>query len=163
MDTITPFSTVEPNDWLVVFHRKTKIRWLKWLAMGEFVHVSALAYCAGFKAWLVYDTQLNGTRLFLIPHGDAVKSFFVEHADGAEIVRFRRQYGGMGFTSRLGFYCVPAIKHLLAVRCGAWRPDALYRELIRLGGTRVNERKHSANPADRAGSLVPAGTGAGAE
>ena len=162
MDEIHLTDADEPTEWFVIFHRKVAVPWLAWLALGEFKHVSAMAYCAAFKAWLVYDTQLSGTRIFLIPHGykgATVKPFFIERTRDCAVVKIARGSVPMGLSSRLGFYCVPAIKHLVGVRCAAVRPDALYRHLIHNGGTLLDERRH-ADTSDR--SKPCAGTAASA-
>jgi hypothetical protein len=35
---------------------------------------------------------------------------------------------------RLGLFCTTAVSHLIGLRCGALRPDALYRHLVAKGG-----------------------------
>jgi hypothetical protein len=136
MDEIALPDAIEPTEWYVVFHMRTPLRWLRWLALGRFKHVSAFAYCPGFKAWLVYDTQLNGTRLMLLAH-PAAKAALIKYTEGCEIVHMPRQRQRIAWPSRLGFFCTPAIIHLLAVRCRVWRPDALYRHLLQNGGKRL--------------------------
>jgi hypothetical protein len=144
MDEIALPDTIEPTEWYVIFHRKVAVRWLSWLALGEFKHVSAMAYCAGFKAWLVYDTQLRGTRIYLIAHGrngETIKPFFADYTRGNAVVKIACGTVPMGLSSRWGLYCVPAIKHLVAVRCAAIRPDALYGALLRNGGTLLDDAR----------------------
>jgi hypothetical protein len=163
MDEINLPDAIEPTEWYVIFHRKVAVRWLSWLACGEFKHVSAMAYCPGFKAWLVYDTQLRGTRIFLVAHGrdgETIKPFFMAHTRDCAVVKIARSDVSMGLSSRLGLYCVPAIKHLLGVRCAAVRPDAFYRHILRNGGTLIDERRH-ADASDR--PQLGAGTAASAE
>ena len=144
MDEIHLPDAIEPTEWNVVFHTKTPWWWLRWV--GKFKHVSAFAYCPGFRAWLVYDTQLSGTRLMLLANGDKARTTLKRYTADCEIVTIARQGQRPYWSSRLGFYCCPAIKHLLGVRCHAFTPDALYRQLLQNGGTRVDEREHAPNP-----------------
>jgi hypothetical protein len=162
MDEIALPDAIEPTEWYVIFHRKVAGRWLARIP-GEFKHVSAMAYCTGFKAWLVYDTQLSGTRIFLVAHGtngETIKPFFVERTRNCAVVKIARGNTSMGLSSRWGHYCVPAIKHLVGVRCRAWRPDGLYHALIRNGGILIDERGH-ASTADRSQPAAGTATGTG--
>lgn len=134
-------AAIEPDEWFVVFHTKATTRLLSWLALGRFKHVSAFAYYPGFKAWLLYDVQLTGTRLILLAHGDEAKATIAAITAGCTIVKVRRQLTSYRWHSRLGFYCVPAVKHLLGVRCATMRPDGLYRHLLRDGGIRIDGRR----------------------
>jgi hypothetical protein len=137
MDEINLPEAIEPDEWYVIFHRKVAVRWLSWLAFGEFKHVSAMAYCPGFKAWLVYDTQLRGTRIFLVAHGrdgETIKPFFIERTRDCAVVKIARGHAHMGLSSRWGLYCVPVIKHLIGLRSAALRPDKLYKDCIKAGG-----------------------------
>ena len=145
MDEIALPDAVEPNEWFVVFHPKGMSRWLAMLACGHFKHVSAFAYCPGFKAWLVYDAQWSGLRLMLFAHGPGAKTAIARHIDGCTVLKFTRTGTPMALSSRLGFTCVSAVKHLLGVRCGFWRPDALYAHLLRNGAIPLDER-HAASP-----------------
>lgn len=143
MNDVTLPCAIEPDEWFVVFHPHAINRWLSLLACGHFKHVSAFAYCPGIKAWLLYDAQWSGLRLILFPHATAAAAL-VKYTAGCAIVKAPRRSRPMGLVSRLGFFCVPAVKHLLGVRCPIMRPDALYRHLLRNGGTRIDDK----NPVD---------------
>jgi len=145
MEAIDLPNAIEPTEWFVVFHPETKMRWLALLAFGRFKHVSAFAYCPGFKAWLLYDTQWGGTRLILFPAATA-KATLMQYTAGCAVVKIARALQPMGPTGRVGFNCVTAIRHLLGVRCAMYRPDALYRYILQHGGQRIDEGKHPVNP-----------------
>lgn len=132
---------VEPTDWFVVFHRTSTSRVLSFLAFGEFKHVSAFAYCAGFRAWMMYDVQWGGTALRLVD-----KAALMELIRDCEIVQLPRSEARMGLSGRVALYCVSSIKHLLRLRCVAVTPNALYRHILRNGGTVIGEHR----PASRA-------------
>lgn len=132
-------AAIEPTEWFVVFHRKSMNRFLSFLAFGEFKHVSAFGYCPGFKAWLVYDVQWSGTRIKLLPHNDFGKAAIALWTTDCTIVKLPRGNLIPNFSSRVGFYCVSAIKHLLGLRCVAATPGALYRHILRHGGSLLSE------------------------
>lgn len=139
MDQVAIPGAVEPSQWMVVFHPTSSLRWASFLACGRFKHVSAWGYYAGFKAWIIFDPQWASLRLTMISHERAVDAF-VAATEGCVILKIERSDRDTALAplSRFGFYCVPAIKHLLGVRCAAWRPDALYRHLLRKGGMPIN-------------------------
>jgi len=140
MEPITTPDGFVPSDWYVVFHTRSSRRWLSWLAMGRFKHVSAFAYVPGFKAWLIYDVQWSGTQLALLPH-PAGLSALMGYTAGCEIIKMTRRRGG---ARGLGFFCTTSIAHLLGLRCVALvRPDALYRCILRHGGEIIGD-KHEA-------------------
>ena len=136
---------VEPSEWFVVFHVKSMSRILSLLAFGRFKHVSALGYCPGFRAWLLYDAQWGGMRVRLYSH-ETMRAMFAEYSRGCAVVKIARLNQPMRLSSRLGFYCVPAIKHLLGLRNGALRPDALLRHCLRNGGVLIDAGIEPSNP-----------------
>ncbi|MDB5937588.1 MAG: hypothetical protein JWQ01_4932 [Massilia sp.] len=130
--------SIEPTQWNVVFHPTAATPWMNRVPIGRFKHVSAFAYLAGIKGWLVYDVQLDGTRLVVLPDIPESMDVIGRLTDGCDIISMRR--GDAGSTGwRLGFWCVPAIKHLIGLRSGALRPDALRRDCLRNGGEIVHE------------------------
>jgi hypothetical protein len=156
MDTQILPDGFEPSYWNVVFH-PSKSR-LARLLLGSFDHVSAFAYVPGFRVWVIYDCQWGGTRISFVSHGTLIVPFIRD----CSVVRFDRVYQPMVLASRLGFYCVPAIKSLLGLSCVAATPDALYRHLINNGGMLLNgQRVDTAAAAARSDAAAGAGAGAG--
>jgi hypothetical protein len=145
---------VEPDYWNVVFHPSDGV--LPRLCFGRFQHVSAFTYIPGFSGWILYDVQWAGVRIAML----SKVAHLVAYARGCTVVKFTRRYDHMPLYTRLGFYCVPAIKHLIGLSCVAVSPDGLYRAIIANGGIILNESKCA--PAAAAGSDAPAGAGAGA-
>lgn len=142
---------VEPAEWFVVFHRAGVGPVISALAVGEFKHVSAFGYCAGVRAWLVYDVQWAGTRVWLCD-----KVAIMEWTKDCAVVQIKRSDAVMGLAARLGLYCVSSVKHLLGLRCVAATPTQLYRHILRNGGILISGTEQSAlsarrsEPADRA-------------
>src|SRR5215831_4734756 len=129
---------VEPDYWNVVFHPSASR--LARVFFGCFQHVSAFTYVPGFAGWILYDVQWGGVRIMVLLRVAAL----VEYTKGCTVIKFSRRHSHMPIASRVGFYCVPAIKHLLGLSCVAAFPDGLYRALIDNGGIIINE---SVNPA----------------
>ena len=146
---------IVPSYWNVVFH--PSLTRLNRLVLGRFQHVSAFTYIPGTGAWLLYDCQWGGVRLALIPRINVL----VAYTRGCAVVKFDRRYERFALASRLGYYCVPAIKQLLGLSCVAATPDGLYRHLIANGGELISGQRVD-TAAAAAGSDVPAGTAAGA-
>jgi hypothetical protein len=153
MDTYTLPDAIEPTYWNVVFH-PSQTRLARWL-LGEFQHVSAFTYIAGFRAWVLYDNQWGGTRICFYSHG----TLLIPYLRDCAVIKFDRRYERFALASRFGFYCVPAIKQLLGLSCVAATPDGLYRHLIRHGGELISGQR--INPAAAAaGSDAATGTAA---
>lgn len=140
MDEVPIPTVAEPAEWFVLFHTKAFNRWFSLIALGRFKHVSAIGYYPGFKAWIVYDVQFSRTQLVLIARDAAARATLARYTAGCTMVKIARRDGWSPLWSRFGFFCVPAIKHLLGVRSCALRPDALYAHLIRNGGIAIDGR-----------------------
>ena len=139
---------VEPVEWFVVFHTRSSIRWLSFLACGKFKHVSAFGYYPGFKAWLVYDVAMSGTSLIMLSH-ERAKEVLPVYTNDCTVVKIARNSApvGLSLASRLLFHCTPAIGNLVGLPCVALlNPNHLYRHLLRNGGIVVYDAKHPANP-----------------
>jgi hypothetical protein len=132
-------SFVEPSEWFIVFHRKSLNAVLAFLAFGEFKHVSAFGYCPGVKLWLVYDVQWSGTRTILMDT-DAITIW----TRNCTILKIAHTGKRMGWSCRIGFYCVNAVKHLIGLRCGAVTPDQFYHKILQSGGIVISEYGQSA-------------------
>jgi len=152
-------TAIEPSEWFVVFHVKSANRWIGLLTPGRFKHVSAFGYCPGVKVWLLYDVQWSATRVMLFD-----KAAIMRWTSGCAVVRIARVGQRMGWSSRIGFTCVNAVKHLIGLRCVAITPAALYRHIHRNGGTVISEHRQPAATAAASGrSDARAGAGAGAK
>ena len=155
MDTIALPDAIEPSYWNVVFH-PSQTR-LDRLLLGRFRHVSAFTYIPGVAAWVMVDCQWGGMRIAFIPR----IAVLVAYTRGCTVIKFDRRYQKFALASRLGYYCVPAIKQLLGLSCVAATPNGLYRHLIKHGGELISGQCVD-TAAAAAGSDVPAGTAAGA-
>jgi hypothetical protein len=92
----------------------------------------------------------------LLSHPSALNAI-VAQTTNCTVVKFYRRYQPFALSSRLGFYCVPAVKQLLGLSCVAVTPDGLYRHLINNGGEIIGQR---IDTAAAAGSDAPTGAAA---
>lgn len=134
MDEVDLPSSIEPLEWFVVFHAKALNRWLARLTPGRFKHVAVFGYCPGVKLWLAYDVQWSGTRIVLMD-----KAAIMAWTDGCAVVKIAATDQRMHASSRLGLYCVNAVKHLLRLKCVAATPTGLYRHILRHGGHLISD------------------------
>lgn len=155
-DVVVLPPAIEPTQWFIVFHVTSATKWLGLVTPGKYKHVSAFGYLPGVKLWLLYDVQLNGTRIRLLDK-DAIMlwtrdcDIFLVNSTGAR----------MGLSSRWFFTCVSAIKHLIGLKCVAITPSGLYRHVSKHGGTLISGKERSAAPAGR--SLAATGAAAGSD
>jgi hypothetical protein len=124
---------IEARRWTVVFHRKAENRFFSAIAMGHFKHVSALAWIPELNQWWIYDVGFRRTRLKVLEDGMIAKQVICAIIKGNATVTVDVRDDGLPWM-RLGLFCTTAVSHLLGVRCGSLRPDALYRKLIASGG-----------------------------
>jgi hypothetical protein len=126
---------IEPGEWFVAFHRTSASQILSFLAFGDLKHVSAFGYCPGVKLWLVYDVQWSSTRVILMD-----KAAIMAWSRGCDVLKIARTGQRIGLSSRLGLYCVSAVKHLIGLKCVAITPGSLYRHILRNGGIVISEQ-----------------------
>lgn len=125
---------IEARRWTVVFHREAENWFFRVIALGHFKHVSAIAWLPELGQWWVYDVGFRRTRLKVLEDGAAAQGIIAALVKGNATVTIDVREDGLPWM-RLGLFCTTAVSHLLGVRCGAIRPDALYRLLIKRGGT----------------------------
>jgi len=140
---VTPLAltAIEPERWVLVFQRESKVWWVRWLAFGKYKHVAAYAYLPGFKAWLIYEVSLVRTSIVVVPDGEEALGWLYELTKNSDLVAMKRGSGVHRF--RLFGYCVPAIAHLIGLSGGALRPDTLFRDCLRAGGQPLNDPGHA--------------------
>lgn len=119
----------EPDVWFLVFKKKTPHRWLSWLAMGRFKHVFAIGWVQQHKTWLLYEVSLRSTTVAMLPDCENTNLALeaIRH-DAVTLAVMRQPERRRWF--RFGFWCVPAMAHLVNLPC-AVRPDGLFRQCLR--------------------------------
>jgi hypothetical protein len=132
---------ISPPIWQVCFvGRKRKAPWDWFLTKGYF-HVFALGYLPGTGVWLRYDVSCFKTEIELLSGEDADGLLIWAHEEGG-VLTWPAPVPKRSFMPRLGFWCVPAIKNLLGLRCVAATPKGLHDYLARHGATPFVEEAH---------------------
>jgi hypothetical protein len=160
MREVPPFG-IEAARWTVVFHRQAENRFFSMIALGHFKHVSALAWIPELSQWWVYDVGFRRTRLKVLVDGPSAQSIIAAIVTGNATVTIEVRDDNLPWM-RLGLFCTTAVSHLIGVRCGALRPDALFRHLVAQGGVVRDDGPIQCAP-DSCRSEPCGRTGAGAE
>lgn len=132
----------EITTWFVVFWPGTMPglnRWTRWVP-GHFKHVSAFGYSPACLTWVWYDVGLAGTAVKVLPDTKESERILGLWVDGCTVLHMSAGKR-VGPAARLGMFCVPAIRHLLAVPGGAVRPDGFWRDCLRHGAKVVIDGK----------------------
>lgn len=146
---------IEPDTWILAFHRTSPHWWVRWLACGRYKHVSAFAWLAPLRQWIVYEIGVAGTRIVILPDSQAATDRLNLFTADADLVAMPKRPTRV---SLMPFSCVSAVKHLIGLRCGALRVNALYRECLAHGGELIHGAAPTvAEPADLAGCAAGQG------
>lgn len=118
------------GEWYAAFFDPPERHWWSRFLRPGFRHVAAFGYCPEMAAWVVYDVTLRRTWLQLLT-SDQMDAWVAALPTHRTIVRLRARNDSA--PARLGFWCAPAVAHLLGVASRALRPEALHRDLVALG------------------------------
>lgn len=143
----------EPTAWLLLFSTATGKPWLDRLLPGRFKHVSAAGWVSEAKVWIFYDVSWLRTSLKVLD-ADAGDARFAVRQRGHGVLKVWVEPEIRGAAMmRAGFWCVPAIKHLIGSRSGALRPDRLWRDLVAANAEIISYETASpdGNRPDRSG------------
>lgn len=153
-----------PETWVLAFARTAASPWVRWLVWGRYKHVRAYGYVPFLHVWLFYDATFTGIEVIVAADGEAARAQIAGWIDGCDLVRMpRRPHANASPVLAMCGWCVPAIKRLIGLRCGALRPDALYEHCLRNGGVRYGKQPSRTDvpaAADR-GRAVEPGAAAG--
>jgi hypothetical protein len=123
----------EPTAWLLIFNVSTGLPWLDGLIPGFFKHVSAVGWVSDAQVWIFYDVSWRRTSLKVLPDKEGSRCYaLAQRGNGVLKVAVDVERRGAAMF-RAGFWCVPAMKHLIGSRSGALRPDRLWRDLVASG------------------------------
>jgi hypothetical protein len=128
-----PAFGIEARRWTVVFHRKAENRFFGLIAFGKFKHVSAFAWIPELGIWTFYDVGFRRSRITHFADGHGARQAIGAIMAGNYGVTVEAKNDALPLV-RLGFFCTTGVKHLIGLRSGALRPDALFRHLVASGG-----------------------------
>jgi len=152
---------LEPSRWYLVFSRDTDRRFLRWLAMGRYKHVSAVGFIPGEKLWIFVDPRIKRTVIEAVRDGKLAEARLAL-AFGSHDVLVLPANEPARFRLRAGLWCVPIVAHLVGVASCALRPDAFYRDCLAAGAEIIplegdaDGHVRSAEAEDRPGATAGA-------
>lgn len=134
-----------PLRWHLCFVGSADNWWVNRLIPGRFKHVRAFGFAPADCIWIFYDVTLAGTVLQVARDktelADRLIAAWTSDATVLVIEPRRASF------APAGWWCVPAMKHLVGVASGALLPDGLWRDCLRQGG-RVLDEAESTDDAD---------------
>jgi hypothetical protein len=146
-----------PSRWIVCFSRVGAGKWFDAFAFGRHKHARAFGYVTGMGIWIFYDVHHGKTTLGIVRDGtEACKLAMAAWMADADVIGIDASPTGHPSTfTRLGWWCAPAIRHLIGLpACALPWPSRLHRDCLRYGGVAISD-------ADPAGCERPL-SGAGA-
>ncbi len=120
------------GEWYVAFFDGPARYWWTPLCRPGFRHVCAFAYDAEHAVWLLYDVTMTRTHI-RAQSSEQMDAWCARLPANRTIVRFASPPEPEPPAFRLGFWCAPAVAHLVGVASRALRPEALYRDLVAQG------------------------------
>ena len=141
IDTDNALSGMPPR-WFVAFYDGDRQYWWSGLCREGFRHVVAFGYCADQAVWLLYDVTTARTLIRALAPSEM--DAWVEALPGhRRIVAFEPDGEPDDPGVRLGFWCTPAVAHLVGARSRALRPEAFYRDLLAQGARPAFESRQA--------------------
>jgi len=124
------------RSWHIVFVARERESWWDLLTSPDWRHVCAYGYHVSEACWVIYDPTETYTRVVLADD-DGLDEWLMGIGPRMTAVLRTTVKAQPRPLSRLGFFCTSAIKHLLGFPSGAFRPEALYRDLKADGAEEV--------------------------
>jgi hypothetical protein len=131
-----------PPHWYVAFYDGDRRYWWSSLCRPGFRHVAAFGYCADQAAWLLYDVTTRRTLIRMLTPSQ-MDAWVEALPDNRRIVAFEPVGEPVEPGVRIGFWCTPAVAHLVGARSRALRPEAFYRDLIAQGARPAFESRQA--------------------
>ncbi|WP_292229332.1 hypothetical protein [Brevundimonas sp.] len=132
------------GEWYVAFYDGEQPHWWWRLCRPGFRHVVAFAYDAEQSVWLLYDVTLKQTHLRAL--SSAQMDAWVDALPASRTLLAFKVRDASRPAFRFGFWCTPAVAHLVGVRTRALRPQALCRDLLAQGARPAFESQPNEKP-----------------
>lgn len=136
-----------PTRWLLAFSHRSTSRFINAIP-GRYKHVMAMGYVEELNTWLFFDVRLGHTNLYAA-RGDHALRLMAHYSQDADLLGIPARHRATP-ALRCGFWCVPSVKHLVGIRGGALRPDALWRDCVAQGATIIGYENVDTSSAGRA-------------
>lgn len=129
-----------PAFWLVCFVGMERRSIWDWFLPAGYRHAFLLGYLPDVKQYLLYEVLFWRTTVALVSPALAGQMISGAAAQGGALVCHPPEAGKPSAWLRFGFWCVPAIKHVLGLRCVAVTPKGLHDFLVRNGAKPLLEK-----------------------
>lgn len=129
MDILPTDAAGAPARWLLIFRRRSDLRWVNWLVPGRFKHVCAIAAVPECDVWVFYNVGFGRTSIFMA-RGAGARRMMVEWTRDSEVLVMEPHPAGSWFPA---FCCTTAIRQLIGLPGWCFAPTALYRDCLRHG------------------------------
>lgn len=119
----------EVAAWNVVFLAGPRETWWDWLTRPAFRHVCAFGYDPQNDGWIIMDPRRS--HLQVLPVDDeGFGRWMAHHRPRITDIRQVQVGNARKCSPWLGDWCTITVKRLCGVSCGAFTPEALWRELV---------------------------------
>lgn len=163
MDYATDSTPFRPTVWYVAFVGRKRQAWFDVLSPDWARHVMAFGYIPASDHWLVVNPVLHLHEINAVPD-EYIRPILTElYMHDVRILKIRQQPGS-AYSARLGNWCTQTVARTIGLRTRAFRPIALYRDLVRAGAVPAFEEqdeRQSQGPEDRGRSGDEETSGAG--
>lgn len=123
-----------PEFWYVCFMKAEREAWWDRFLPPGFRHVYLIGYVPAHDVWLLFDPRRAWTVLGVVAASEVPSLLSRALREGAAlIVKPDGLAVSPGWRGRIGFYCVPAVRAALGLRCVAVTPKGLHDYLLATG------------------------------
>lgn len=131
-----------PQLWNVCFAGLERNRWFDRFLRPGFRHVFMVGYVAEFGLWLKYEVLFSYSSIAIVS-GDYAAGLICKAMHDGDVLTMRPMFHMKHrVVSRLGLWCVPAVRHALGVRCVALTPQGIHRFLLKNGAKSLKAVAH---------------------
>lgn len=123
-----------PRLWLVFFGEAAGPHWWSRFLRPGFRHVSAACWHVEERRWVYFNPSRRGLVIELYGEGEFPLGSLMRGSTAT--LRFASRFDRR--SAPAVFHCVGAIKALLGIRSRAFRPYALFRDLLARGAETVD-------------------------
>lgn len=157
-DELAPIGIALPAVWQVCFcSTERRFWWNRFLTRG-FEHVYLLGYLPEYGAWMYFDPQADRLLLAIVSKEIAGRLLTRAYQGGRILTYEPEDDTPQSVLDHFGTWCVPAVRHVLGVRCVAVTPKGLHDFLLENGARPfIYELQHQ-SPAGRPGDQSAEGS-----
>lgn len=121
-----------PRVWQVCFVGTERRAPWDWFLPAGYRHAFLLGYLPDHELWLCYDVHCWGSEISVMSGARAGSLLTWATREGG-VLNWPAAAVTPSWRLRFGFWCVPAIKHVLGLRCVAMTPRRLHDWMVRHG------------------------------